>query len=91
MSRIHRDALYRQLISRLDALHLGPGDLLTVTFPTAIYESPLTLRDAERFAQAVASLAKHEVVILKEGVHLSKFSPQPDIRVVASGNPDLRI
>jgi hypothetical protein len=81
---IHQ-SLYRALISKLDALHLEPGDFLTVTFPDKIYTSDYLLADAERFCQQVANLTKHQVIILREGVELLVKKPAPVIHM-----PDLR-
>lgn len=72
---VHTQALYRQLISRLDSLHLEPGDFLTITFPERLYQDPLQLADAQNFAQQVANLTKHQVLILKEGVALGIWDP----------------
>jgi hypothetical protein len=78
---VQHESLYRALISRLDKLSLEPGDHIIVTFPDRVYEHDSVFKDAQRFAQQVANLTKHQVIIIREGVELSKHKPQSEILV----------
>lgn len=78
---VMHESLYRALISRLDKLHLEPGDHIVVAFPEKVYESEYMLADAQRFAQQVANLTKHQVIILREDVELSVHSPSVKLMI----------
>jgi len=79
MSKVPRSAvnagLVKALINRLEKLQLSPGDQLVVTFPAKVYESQAMLADAQRFAQSVADMTRHEVVIVAEGVDIFVRKP----------------
>lgn len=79
MSRVPRSTvntgLIKALINRLEKLELKPGDQIVVTFPAKVYTSEVMLQDAQRFAQSVADMTKHEVVIVAEGVDIYVRTP----------------
>jgi hypothetical protein len=76
--------LVKALISRLNKLSLQPGDQLVLEFPAKVYTSPTMLSDAQRFAQSVADLTKHEVVIVAEGVDIYARRPTPTSGIMGS-------
>ena len=79
MSKVPRSAvnagLVKALINRLEKLSLEPGDQLVLTFPAKVYQSEAMLTDAQHFAQSVADMTKHEVVIVAEGVDIYARKP----------------
>jgi hypothetical protein len=83
-SNVH-ESLYRALISKLDKMELEPGDFIVATFPERVYSSDWLLKDAQRFAEQVASLTRHQVIIVKEGVRLSVHDPKSSIMLPWEG------
>jgi hypothetical protein len=79
MSKVPRTAvnagLIKALINRLEKLSLQPGDHLVLEFPPKVYASDAMLQDAQRFAQSVADMTKHQVVIVAEGVDIYVRKP----------------
>jgi len=87
-NRENRRSFKHEIAARLDALRLGPFDVLVLHLPRDVIENREWMAEAQQGAVEVMEAAQRPVVLLPEGTKLTAEDVTPFLREMGFNVPE---